>query len=556
MRGEVSDAIESGVLKPIRDLRGADERDTDEYKDGLVLGGEISDNWCNVVNMTRVQQIQKRVEFSNYLIVPTKFGFQKLVRVLSIVMSFIGRCRKSKPILEESESRLKFSMFHSLVPSATVDSNLARDPSKLVSHFLGEDAQIGEVFAATQLECSGPGVIKFTDAYIRQALHYLYVKAAKEVQHFYPKQRIEKIALMKDGILVSRGRILEGMNFVQTGGLELRDLQQLSIHSHIPVIDRYSPLAYSIATHIHWDVAKHKGIETCNRLSLEHVSIIQGASLYKELGEQCIRCKIRRKKFLESPMGPISNHQLGICPPFWATQADLFGPVKIYVPGFTKNTRTRNVLDAKCWVMVFVCPVSRLVNLQVIEKSDSSGMVDGITRLSCEVGVPKYMMIDGDSALVKVMKEVTFDIKDASLKLQREYGIEFSICPVAGHQQHGQVERKIRTVQSSLKEAGLHSMRLHATGLQTLLKLVENQLNNLPIGYTYGRDQDNTSLLKMLVPNMLRVGRSNMRALDGPMRMPSTVGELLVEVQKIYDCWFKIWNVSYLPKLMQQPKWF
>ena len=75
MRGEVSDAIESGVLKPIRDLRGADERDTDEYKDGLVLGGEISDKWCNVVNMTRVQQIQKRVEFSNYLIVPTKFGF-------------------------------------------------------------------------------------------------------------------------------------------------------------------------------------------------------------------------------------------------------------------------------------------------------------------------------------------------------------------------------------------------------------------------------------------------------------------------------------------------
>merc|ERR1711888_461787 len=99
-------------------------------------------------------------------------------------------------------------------------------------------------------------------------------------------------------------------------------------------------------------------------------------------------------------------------------------------------------------------------------------------------------------------------------------------------------------------------MWLHATGLQTLFKLIENQLNNLPIGYTYGRDQDNTPLLKMLTPNMLRVGRSNERALDGPMRMPAGDGELLKEVEKIYNGWFKIWNVSYLPKLMYQPKWF
>ena len=66
------------------------------------------------------------------------------------------------------------------------------------------------------------------------------------------------------------------------------------------------------------------------------------------------------------------------------------------MPGFERNTRGRNVLEAKCWVMVFVCPVTRLTNLQVIEKSDNSGMVDGITRLSCEVGVPKIMMVDDD----------------------------------------------------------------------------------------------------------------------------------------------------------------
>ena len=89
---------------------------------------------------------------------------------------------------------------------------------------------------------------------------------------------------MKEGVLFSKGRIVEGMNFVQTGGLELSDLGQVGIKAHIPVVDRYSPLAYSIANHLHWNLAKHKGIETCNRISLTHVNILQGASLYRGAG--------------------------------------------------------------------------------------------------------------------------------------------------------------------------------------------------------------------------------------------------------------------------------
>ena len=255
-------------------------------------------------------------------------------------------------------------------------------------------------------------------------------------------------------------------------------------------------------------------------------------------------------------MGPIADHQLRICPPFWAAQVDLLGPVKVYVPGFNKNTRNRNVLEAKCWGLVFVCPVTRLTNIQVIEKSDSAGIIDGLTRLSCEIGVPKVVLIDEDSALVKAMREVEVDIVDTQMKVHTEFGIEFSICPVAGHHYHGQVERKIRSIQESLQESGLYTSRVHATGLQTIFKLVENQLNNMPLGYSYGRDLDNSPLLRMISPNMLRVGRSNERALSGPLRLPGTCSDMLGEVDKIYSSWFKIWNASYVPKLVQQPKWF
>ena len=559
MRGEIPEAIEKGILKPICQLRGVEEKDNDAFRDGLIFGNDISDVWCNAVNNNKVDLLEKRVRFSDYLVLPTKFGFKKVVRILALVTTFISKCRakvaaKKGLTATEDQKQFQFSIFHVQGKLCKDDSDRA-DPVLLPS-FRDVGSEADGNFALTQTESLPSSPSRPTDKYIHSALHYLYSKATQEVLHFNPPAKVDKIAVMKDGILFSKGRIIEGMNFAETGGIEVCDLGQLGIKAHIPVVDRYSPMAYSISNHVHWNIAKHRGIETCNRISLCHVNIMQGASLYKEIGEQCVRCRMKRQKYLEDHMGPISDHQLRVCPPFWAAQADLFGSVKVFVPGFEKNTRNRRVLEAKCWGLVFVCPVTRLTNIQVIEKSDNSGIIDGVTRLSCEVGVPKFILVDDDSALVKAVQEVEMTLLDTHLRLHTEYGIEFAVCPVSGHNQHGQVERKIRSIKDSLAEAGLDKMRLHATGFQTLCKLVENQLINLPIGYTYGRDQDNSSLLKMLTPNMLRVGRSNERALDGPMRMPAGDGELLKEVEKIYDAWFKVWNVSYIPKLLTQPKWF
>ena len=132
-------------------------------------------------------------------------------------------------------------------------------------------------------------------------------------------------------------------------------LGSLGIHDHVPVIDRQFQLAYSISQHIHWVVAKHRGVETCNRMSLERVKIIQAVTLFKELSDECIVCMKRKKKFLQVEIGPISNHQLQIAPSFWACQMDLFGPLLVTVPGFERHTRNRQVLEAKVWVMSSVC---------------------------------------------------------------------------------------------------------------------------------------------------------------------------------------------------------
>ena len=65
------------------------------------------------------------------------------------------------------------------------------------------------------------------------------------------------------------------------------DYNKKGLRTSLPVLDRYSPLSYAIAQYVHWKLAPHRGAETCNRVSLENVHIMQGASLYRELGEQC-----------------------------------------------------------------------------------------------------------------------------------------------------------------------------------------------------------------------------------------------------------------------------
>ena len=168
---------------------------------------------------------------------------------------------------------------------------------------------------------------------ISRALGYLFSKASAEVKHFNKAEFLKKISIERNGILFSRSRLLDGQRFQEAGGLEdLNILDDLNIRLCTPVLDRFSPLSYSVADYIHRRVAKHKGYENCHRECLNYCFIIQGMSLFREISEDCIKCSKLRKKFFEISMGSISDTQLMIAPAFWVCQLDIFGPCRVYVP--------------------------------------------------------------------------------------------------------------------------------------------------------------------------------------------------------------------------------
>ena len=557
MKEEIEHAVDKGILTPAANLRMTEEEEED-FRKGLIFEKSpeiLTRGHCVMLNRERINKVKGRAELSRYPLSPTKFKFEKVVRTYAIIRKFL----RSFKCVRDKLQKIGENKFQMLTTKVTLD--IEEDIDRLVDN----DRRYKKEFVGLSFGVKKPGTqfkgkyhVQLSKEDVSWALQYLFTKGTNEVKMFNEKEFIDKIAIEKNQILFSKSRLLDGQRFKVAGGLENMDiLDEFGICVWTPVLDRFSPVSYSILEYVHRKISKHGGYETCLRESLNFCFIIQGMSLCREIGESCVTCAKRRKKYLDVAMGPISDEQLTIAPPFWVTMCDIYGPCYVYVPGHSMFTRNKKVIDVKCYVLVFACPTTKMVNLQVIESKSVDGIVEGIIRLCCEQGgVPNFMLIDQESSLMKVLKEAEVNIRDLEHVLHKEKGINFRTCPVSGHNYSGLVERKIRTIQECLDKNEIGNQRLHATGLQTYCKLVENHLNSLPIGYSYGRDSDNSPLLKLIFPNMLKGGRLISRTLDGPIRMPQGPGELMEKVEKVYSTFFKLWNITMIPKLMKAHKWY
>ena len=125
-------------------------------------------------------------------------------------------------------------------------------------------------------------------------------------------------------------------------------------------------------------------------------------------------------------MGPVSDHQLTVSPPFHAAFCDLDGPYNIFVPGHERETRNTKVLSAKVYIM------SKLINLHVIDSKSADGVLEGLTRLGCEHGFPKYLLLDQESSFMKAVDKAEINMRDLELRSYKEQGIICEIAPVSG----------------------------------------------------------------------------------------------------------------------------
>ena len=391
-------------------------------------------------------------------------------------------------------------------------------------------------------------MIILSDEEITYARNYYFRKATEEVKHFVDSEKVKKMSKEVDGILYFTGRILPTQEYVVTTPMTdvMKDLTSSTFC--VPIVDKFSPIAFSIINDVHWndDVASHSGVETVLRYVLKSAYIIEARDLVTYVRKRCERCRFLLKRTVEVAMGPISKHNLTIAPAFYVTQLDIAGPFKAYSPHNKRAT-------IKVYLVVFCCATTSTTNIKVMDDYSTPSFIQAYIRLSSEVGYPKTLLPDEGSQLIKGCENMKLNFADLKYQLHLQENCDFRPCPVGGHNVHGRVERKIQDIKKSIEKT-IKDQRLSILEWETLGSEIANTINDLPIGL--GSKVSNLESLDLLTPNRLKLGRNNNRSPVGPLELSCDLNKFLTMNQKIFDTWFDCWLVSYVPTLVDQPKWF
>ena len=251
---------------------------------------------------------------------------------------------------------------------------------------------------------------------------------------------------------------------------------------------------------------------------------------------------------VEVEIGKIHEARLTIAPPFTLCQVDLFGPLEARC-----EHNHRSV--AKVWGVVFKDPASGAVFVHAIAKCDTSAFVQAYTRFAARFCHPKKLYPDEGSQLLKACNEMEISWVDVSHTHSSQYqvGVEFSPCPVGGHNYHCQVERSIREIKK-LFTTVYRGIKLDILGFETAFAWTSNELNNLPM--CLGSRYKNMDNLDLITPNRLIQGRANKRAMSGPCSIENPT-KMLEKMDDVFDAWWRVWSEERLADFVAKPpKWF
>ena len=358
----------------------------------------------------------------------------------------------------------------------------------------------------------------------------------------------ERFCIEKNGILIYSGRILPDSEITVAGRMT-NAMKDLNIDTFcVPVIEKHSPLAYSIVNEVHWynKTVMHCGIESIWRYVLKIAYIIEGRQIVKMIKRNCQRCRYLNKKTIDVMMGPVTSYNLAIAPCFYYTQVDLCGPFDSY-----SHHNKRAVV--KIWLVVFCCATTSATAIKVMENYSTSAFIQSFVRFSCTYGYPKKLLSDEGSQLVKAFKTMELNYLDIKNKLQREVQVDYQICPVGGHNVNGKVERKIREIKASLDKT-VSKFKLLIIQWETVVAEIANSINNRPLAL--GNITSDFECMDLLTPNRLLLGRNNDRSPAGKMVVTSDPLRIIKANPNVFDSWFEVWLLSHVPKLTKQPKWF
>ena len=490
------------------------------------------------------KNVAQRLEYSNYIVQPNLYRFRSAVRILGLVYHFLLKLGRNlqRKLFHTGIGKLEKPIFKSFHLSGdSVDKQ-----SDVMSGILLK--KVASAYPITHEVQDLPLVI-LSDTEMQLALQYYYQKASKEVERFASNTKEFKQAICIEGIYYYSGRLLPSQKFTnpELHPMSSTMLDLCSTSFCVPLVDVYSPIAWSLVHEIHWhhQLAQHSGVATTARIVKSYAFIIGIKSIVEVFRRACAKCRLILKHTIDVEFGPMSKYQLNIAPAFYVTQVDLMGPFNAY----QINVRA----SLKIWFAVYVCVVTSTVSIQVMENYSAGSFISSFIRFASNNGYPMVLLPDQGKNIESASQNVELDWADVKGQLHRSYGVEVDTCGVGGHHQHGKVERKIRQIKESFVKS-FHNVRISVLQWQTVAEETANSINNLPIGTGNSRNANlEIDDLDIITPNRLKFGRNNERAPLGPAYISNDPFKFMDLNQAIYESWWEHWLTVAVPQLIERP---
>ena len=487
MRGE-------RALMPIRKLKDV-EVSNDEK---VAVNQEVRNSGLQGIVLNLMEErVSERYAASEYLFDPCAMPWPKFVRKIAVVMRAM-RCF------------------------------LARGDAEKLAHL--KFVTVG-----------GHAVINLTEEDVKLAERYVFTKATKELCAFNDVDKLVNVRI-KDDIAVHTGRLMDGVGPADPLNVML-DVEPLKFVK--PVVDRWSPLAYSIMIHAHATLAHHGGAVSTLRSSETIAYITHGKSLAVEVRKHCGFCKRYRAKCEEAVMGPIPAERVTVAPAFYHCQIDLFGP-------FDSHCKHGRRAVVKVYGLIIKCMTTLAVSIFVMDAYNTASFLDGFYRHSSRFGYPAKVFVDAGTQLIAAFNNGEFSMHDVTQSLNGEHGvqIEFSVCTVNAHEAHGLVERAIREVKRILVTV-FGGLKMDILRYETVFSWVANEINSLPV--CLGGGYRNLEHLDLITPNRLILGRNNVRA-PADLRVDHQPQSVLRQCEEIEQAWWDVWVKERLGELVPRAK--
>ena len=386
----------------------------------------------------------------------------------------------------------------------------------------------------------------------------------KEIQEYWTEAKIKQHCILRNGRLVSnwRARTLSQTLDVVSSELDKEGIPHRNLdpkwHSMIPIGDKSSPLVLCLMMYIHYDDAlnpldrtkhfSHRGI-SYNKFRLNSFVYVPGAIVqFTRIMKRCMTCRVRTKEEYQAVIGSISPEQAILHHGYLAVQIDQYGPLILREDGRQRELRGRSS-TIKVWILSMICIATKHVFFRVLRGMDEKEISHALTRLSCRHQVPRKIYTDSFSSNIKSVAEGQLDLLLRNVA-HRESSFKYEVCSVGRHQAMGLVEARQKILGKFLGSLKV-DRSTPVYELEAILELVEEQINNVPLGVTL---ESGDPALAIVTPNIL-IGRGDLQRVPmGPIRVPRGFSEVKGSLERKWEEIGNLIQKSVVPELLENNK--